>query len=228
MNGKLNIFSLIGFVITAIFAVLQKWSLPEFSWSTWLAGLVYSWACVVTASLQILYKARTDKPAYEERLPFLRHLSPNQFLLGLSMLIVPVSLAAFRLYGFLFSFYGLFLSVFTEMEPLALFGRNGFINSDFYTPVVYLLYLFWPMALGVVIANWQAFFRKEPWKRIFLPFQQEILRIHLMVLALPFIALAAWALFGDAYQSITIVLLLAMFYMLPGQKKKDALQPGDS
>ena len=222
MNGKLNIFSVIGFVVTAAFAVVQKWSLPEFSWSSWLAGLVYSWACVVTASLQILYKAQAERTQYEARLPFLRHLSPTQFLLGLSGLIVLIGFAAFRIYGFLFSFYGLFLSVFAEMEPVSLFGRDGFINSDFLTPVVYLLYLFWPMALGVVIANWQDLFRKEPWKRILLPFQKEILRIHLMVLALPFVALAAWALFGEAYQSITIVFLLALFYLIPGRKEKEA------
>jgi hypothetical protein len=58
------------------------------------------------------------------------------------------------------------------MEPLNFFGRNGFINSDF-TPLIYLVDRFWPMSAGVLIANWEDFFRKNPWKRVLLPFQKR-------------------------------------------------------
>ena len=225
MKARINLQSLAGFVVAAAFAVVQKWSLPEFCWSTWLAGLVYAWACVLTGCLQILLTARTSKAEYDRRVPFLRHVSPGAFLLALSVLMPLIGWLAFRIYEFFFGFYGLFLSVFSEMEPLELFGRDGFINSDFYTPVVYLLVLFWPMTLGVVIANWRDLFRKDPWKRVLLPFQKEILRIHILVLALPFFALLAWALFREAYQSITIVLLMGLFYLLPKQAKENGPEP---
>lgn len=215
MKAKIHLQSLVGFIVAAAFAVVQEWSLPEFCWSTWLAGLVYAWVCVLTGCLQILLTARTSKAEYDRRVPFLRQITPTAFLLALSVLMPLIGWLAFRIYEFFFGFYGLFLSVFSEMEPLELFGRDGFINSDFYTPVVYLLVLFWPMTLGVVIANWRDLFRKDPWKRVLLPFQKEILRIHILVLALPFFALLAWALFGEAYQSITIVLLMGLFYLLP-------------
>ena len=41
-----------------------------------------------------------------------------------------VSLVAFRIYNLIFAFYGIFFSVFAEMDPVSLFGANGFINSD--------------------------------------------------------------------------------------------------
>ena len=71
------------------------------------------------------------------------------------------------------------------------------------------------MAVGVLIANWEDFFQKNPWKRVLLPLQKEVVRIHIMILALPFFSLLAWALFREVYQPITIVLLLGLFYLLP-------------
>jgi hypothetical protein len=43
----------------------------------------------------------------------------------------------------------------------------------------------------------------------------EIVRLHIMILALPFLSLIAWFIFGEAYQIITILLLLGLFYLLP-------------
>jgi hypothetical protein len=220
-RSGINPYGVVGFGLASAFAVTQEWSLPEFCWSTWLAGLVYSWACIGTASIQIILAAQSDRAAYEERLPILRKLSPTVLALGVAVITVSVGLLAFRIYSFLFGFYGLFLSVFAEMEPVSLFGRNGFINSDFFTPLKHLIDRLWPMVVGVLITNWEDFFRRDPWKRIVLPLQGEIVRMHVMILALPFFSLIAWALLGDAYQSITIVLLMALFYLLKKKTPRD-------
>jgi hypothetical protein len=217
----MNPYGALGFGLASIFAVTQEWSLPEFCWGTWLAGLVYAWGCTATAALQIILTTRSDKAVYDECVPFLRRFTPIVFLLGVAVISVCVGLLAFRIYSFLFAFYGLFLSVFSEMEPHALFGRNGFINSDFFTPVMYLADHLWPMAVGTLITRWRDFFRKNPWKRILLPFQKEILRMHIMILALPFFSLIAWALFKEAYQPISIVLLMGLFYLLPEKALAD-------
>jgi hypothetical protein len=215
LRKTINAYCAIGFGLTSVFAVTQEWSLPEFCWSTWLAGLVYTWACIVTASLQIIFTSRSDKANFDGRFSFFRRFSPNAIILGMTVISFSVGLLAFRIYTFLFGFYGLFLSVFAEMEPFVFFGRNGFINSDFYSPLMYLVEHFWPMAVGVLIANWEDFFQKNPWKRVLLPLQKEVVRIHIMILALPFFSLLAWALFREVYQPITIVLLLGLFYLLP-------------
>lgn len=96
-----------------------------------------------------------------------------------------------------------------------MFGRNGFINSDFFTPVLYLLYKFWPMAAGALIMNWRTLLLNDPWKRLVLPFREELLRIHVMTIVLPFFSMLAWALFQGAYQGVTIVLLMVVFYLVP-------------
>jgi hypothetical protein len=77
------------------------------------------------------------------------------------------------------------------------------------------------MAAGALITNWKDFFLETPWKRIMLPFQAEILRIHIMTLALPFLSLLAWAIFRGAYQPATIVLLMGIFYLLPKRANKE-------
>ncbi len=212
----------LGFGLASFFAVTQEWSLPAFCWGTWLTGLAYAWSCVLGASLRIILTARSEKSAWEERLPFLRLFSPLAYLAGVTAAAVGAGFVMFRVYGYLFGFYGLFLSVFAEMEPLSLFGRNGFINSDFYTPLTHLALLFWPMVLGALVANVEDFYpRKTPWKRLLWPFEREILRMHLMVLALPFFSLLAWAVFRDAYQTVTVVLLLGIFYLLPWKRVRD-------
>jgi hypothetical protein len=166
--------------------------------------------------------ARKEKGTYEISMPFLQRVSPNVFFFGITLAITLIGWIALYGYSYLFAFYGLFLSVFAEMEPHSLFGRNGFINSDFATPVTYLIGRFWPMILGTLIANADDFVKNKTWMGILLPFRSNtILRIHILTLALPFVTLIAWALFKTAYQPITLVLLIGLFYLLPKKRKKN-------
>ena len=149
MKSFFNIaVNLIAFGLTSYLAVTQQWSVQELCWSVWLAGLFYSWTCVITAAIQILLTARTQKEYYDTAVPFIKRISPEVFALVIIPVTLLVGLIALYLYCCLFSFYGLFLSVFAEMEPHSLFGRNGFINSDFFTPVTYLAQSLWPMIRG--------------------------------------------------------------------------------
>jgi len=59
---------------------------------------------------------------------------------------------------------------------------------------------------------------EEPVEAVLLPFQKEMVRMHVMILALPVFSLIAWALFREAYQPITILLLMGIFYLLPKEK----------
>lgn len=217
MKFGIHPLDIVGFALTATAAVYQGWSLQAFCWSTWLAGLCYSFACIVTAAVQILLTARSEKGFYEQRLPVLRQLPSGVFFAGILLTVILVVSVAFRFYTYLFGFYGLFLSVFAEMEPHSFFGRNGFINSDFFTPAAYLFQLYWPMVLGTLAANGRELFGREPWKRIAFPLQSEIFRIHLLTLTLPFISLLTWYLFRDDYQQSALVLLVGIFYLLPRQ-----------
>ena len=226
-NIAINLFA---FGLTAYLAFVQKWSLQEFCWCVWLAGLFYSWACVITAAVQIMLTARTNKNVYDTEVPFIKKIPPEIFAVAIIPVTLLVGFVALYIYCWLFSFYGLFLSVFAEMEPHLLFGRNGFINSDFFTPVTYLAQSLWPMIVATLIANADDFLQKKPWERILFPFKSNtILRIHIVTIALPFLMMIAWALFKESYQQLTIVLLIGIFYLLPKkQQKEKAVVSGNS
>lgn len=213
-------FRLAGLSLAAAAAVAGDWSLAEFCWSTWLAGLLFTWLCVLTGGLQIVFTAPQWRGMLERHLPDLRRLSPRAFAtltIGTAAVLTAV---AFQAYSFAFGFYGLFLSFFAEMEPNALFGRNGFINSDFWTPVRYLVVTFWAMSIGTIVAHGRGIVRTNPWKRMLLPVATEIMRVHVMVVVMPVLALIAWAWLGDSYQSVVVVLLMVAFYLLPGGSPK--------
>ena len=219
--------NLLAFGLTSYLAVTQKWPVQEFCWSVWLAGLFYSWTCVITAAIQVMLTSRTNKDYYDAQVPLIKRVSPEVFALGIIPVILLAGFIALYVYCWIFSFYGLFLSVFAEMQPVELFGRNGFINSDFFTPVTYLAQNLWPMIMVTLIANADDFVQKNPWQRIVFPFKSNtILRIHIMTIALPFLMMFAWALFKNAYQQPTIILLIGIFYLLPKKRLKEKTVSG--
>lgn len=206
---------LAGLALAAGFAVYEGWTFQEFVWSTWLAGLLFSWACVGTGGLYLMISAPARRAAYVKHLPALGPVPASLFLVGFALGVAVLSGVIVYVYAWVFAVYGTLLSFFAEMEPHSLFGRDGFINSDFLTPITYLLLLFWPMAAGVLLANSEDLLRGDPWHRILLPVRTGILRVHLLTVATPFAALFAWVLLGDAYHTVAIVLLMALFYLVP-------------
>jgi hypothetical protein len=207
---------LAGLALAAPLAVVGDWSLAEFCWSAWLAGLLITWLCVLSGGLQIVATAPKWRAQLERHVPALGRLpQPATVAATVAAAAVLTTLAMYA-YTFAFGFYGSFLSFFAEMEPHALFGRNGFINSDFWTPVGYLAVHFWAMSVGIVVAYGPGIIRTNPWKRMLLPVATEVVRVHVMVVVMPFLALIAWAVLGESYQSVVIALLMAAFYVLPG------------
>lgn len=211
------------FLATSGWALLERWSLPEFCWTTWLTGLVYAWACVVSGAVQVVWTARRDRRDYADFHPALGRISQGAFLLVVTAAVAVAASLALYVYTYIYSFYGLFLSVFAEMKDNPMFVRNGYINSDFWSPVMYLLERFWPMVLAALAANGMDLAAVKPWWRILLPIlSNEVLRVHLFVLALPVVTLLAWALFKTDYQPVTVVLLLGLFFLVPRGRSKEA------
>lgn len=219
----------VAFALMGYLAFVQQWSLQEFCWSVWLCGLFYSWACVITAAAQMMLTARAQKEFYDAKIPWVKRISPEGFALGIIPASLLIGFIMLYIYSWIFSFYGLFLSVFVEMKPLNLFGRNGFINSDFFTPVAYLTDHFWPMILATLVVNWRDLWRQNALEKIVFPFKShDILRIHVMILVMPFLAMVTWALFGDAYQQWTVILLIGLFYLLPKRRERENNVAGQS
>jgi hypothetical protein len=213
-----------GLALAAPFAVANDWSLAEFCWSTWLAGLLFTWMCVVTGGVQIIATAPAWRDTLARRVPAVAHMSSAVLIALLIVVVLGLMALAFYGYTFAFSLYGVLLSVFAEMQPHSMFGRNGFINSDFWTPVRYLAESYWAMSAGTVVAYGRELAGSNPWKRMVLPLASEVVRVHIMVVLTPFLTLAAWAIFRDSYETIVIVGLMCIFYLLP-RHRRDLRRP---
>lgn len=215
------ILSFFAFIITCFFALMQKWSLQEFCWIIWLCGLFFSWLCAIFGSIILIFSLREIKEGLGKRFPFLKSFSKEIFYISGIIISLGLGYLFFYIYGFIFSFYGLFLSVFAEMEPLNFFGRNGFINSNFYDPVIFLSKKHYLIILSTIISNFSPFLERDYKKLLLMPFKTlEILRIHIMVILLPFISLFFYIIFKEKYQIPAIFLLSFIFYFLPFKIKK--------
>ncbi|MBN2109361.1 MAG: hypothetical protein JW832_18175 [Deltaproteobacteria bacterium] len=211
--------SVLGFVISASLALYEQWRMQELCWGFWITGLLYCWGYVGIGCIRIILPSGHHEllQAAREKIPLrcIQTIPPPLFSLAVTIFSVIIGYIAFYVYAYLFSFYGLFLSVFAETEPRTLFGRNGFINSDFFTPVAYLAQLCWPMALGSILADREYLLKSSPLQILLKPFSRQVLIIHVAVLIMPFVALLSWMLLKDSYQPVTVVFLLAIFYFLP-------------
>lgn len=203
-----------GFAVSAGFVLSEQISLPEFCWSFWLSGLVYSWTLVICGCARIFLSPMSETLWVTMKIPCVRDWQERWQKLLLCLMGLVAATVVGYLYTWLFAFYGLFLSVFARMEPLEYFGENGFINSDFHTPVLLLLGKYWPIVVGTLLAGLREIFDENPWRLLVKPFNSRVVMIHVMVLAVPFLSILAWLLFRESYQPIVIVVLLGIFTLL--------------
>lgn len=217
-------YALAGFGISASSSFYMKWSLQEFCWITWMTGLVYTWACIVSAMFQIVLTARREKELYKDSLPFASWMPPGNFVVVISITAIAAGALSFIIYNFIFGFYGVFLSFFAEMYPYRFFGRDGFINSNFFTPVIWLIVVFWTMPVGTLIARKDDFLGPKPWRRLLFPLQKEVIRMHILTIGMPIITLLTYVMFKRFYEEIVIIVLLAIFYFLPEGKKSEKIE----
>lgn len=220
-KGAFFLLNIVCFAGAVVLAVRQDWSIQEFCWSTWIAGLAFSLLCALSGYIHLLI--RLERESAKLRAAAAIDFLPRPLVSWLVVLFAGSAafVAASYVYLRIFAFYGLFLSVFAEMKPLNLFGRNGFINSDFFTPAFYLVEEFWPVILFASVSGAGALFGPDPWIKMVMPFKsREIARIHLMVLALPFLSMIFWMVFRENYHTPAVIALLAVFYLLSLPTKK--------
>jgi len=195
-----------GLLLSLAFTLSSDVSLAEFAWTFWLVGLYSSYISAGRFAVRtVLYR-----DSLRERIPPLSELEPRALLWVSLALAVGGGIALAYAFTYVFGFYGIMLSVWVRLQPEELFGRNGFINSDFWTPVVYLTRLYWPLVLGQIISESSALFgRPQPSSESFSP-ERQLVVLHVFVLALPFVAMLAYALLGAEYETLSIVILLVI------------------
>jgi len=208
-----------GFIISTAAAYYYEWNLQEYCWTVWVSSLYFSYAYLLSWIINLILSATEIKEMAVGKYEFIREIPGSVFLIIITAASLFAGYLFFYAYTWIFGFYGIFLSVFSEMEPHSLFGRNGFINSDFFTPLVYLTEKMWPMIAGTIISGLEIFFSKKDWRKTLIPFQESrILSVHLMVVLMPFATIIAWMIAGDNYHFPVILFLNALFFIIPAHK----------
>jgi hypothetical protein len=198
---------LAGLALSVVFTVSSDLTLAEFCWTFWLVGL---YSAYVSAGRIAIRLVRYREALLRERIPPLSAVS-GRALLGTS-LVAAALLGGGLLYAFslAYGFYGIMLSVWVQLPPEELFGRNGFINSDFWTPVAHLTRLYWPLVVGQLLSEASTLFSTVQQTGTSSSPERRIVTMHVFVLALPFVALLSYALLGAEYETLSIVILLVI------------------
>jgi hypothetical protein len=126
----------------------------------------------------------------------------------------------------IFFLRALSFTVFAEGRPWIFSAEKalsiGFLH-DGDVLAVQILPVIWPRLHANADACWA-----EIWEKHCSSFKNnEFMRIHLLILVMPFLAMITWALFRDAYQQLTIILLIGIFYLLP-KKQQEKKTPGSN
>jgi hypothetical protein len=211
-------FNSAGFLLMCVSALYYGWTMQELSWSFWVASLVTCWVLIVWVPVLVVLRClggSTDclgpPPVRGPSEAFHRIFQWNRWAFFPILLLACYAL--FYIYTKLFVGYGLFLSFFAAMEPEIFFGPNGFINSDFFSPVQYLTQRYWPGIVGTLVAQISIILSKAPLELLTLPISGSLIRLHVVILTAPFLGMLAFAL--GAYQGIMVPFVLFAFYYTP-------------
>jgi len=208
-----------GFIISIAAAYYYQWNLQEYCWTVWVSSLYFSYAYLLSWIINLILSSTEIKEIAVVKFEYMKKIPGSIFLIIIAAATLFAGYLFFYVYTWIFGFYGIFLSVFAEMEPLSLFGRNGFINSDFFTPLAYLTEKMWPMIVGTIISGQEILFAKKDLKKTLIPFHESrILSIHLMVVLMPFATIIAWMIAGDDYHFPVIFFLNGLFFIIPVRK----------
>ncbi len=204
------------FVFVGAAAMLGDWKLREVCWGFWIQGFGVSLLLVAVAVLRCFFTSPSNlarrvahRPTWMQQPPpllWLLHFTGACFfgyaiMIGLCLL---------------FWFYGMFLSFFAEMEPLELFGRNGFVNTGIVEPMKHLVVRFWPMIAATGLRQLIIFRQASAWGMVIKPFSREVAPLHALILIMPMIALFFyWALGPSHWEKPAVLAVLALMAFWP-------------
>ncbi len=212
----INIQGIAGFTLVAVLAVAEGWTLRDFCWSNWLAGLLYGWFCIVAAVVQIVLIEVFHIGSYPEKMAFFQTKSSPGRAVAMTMACLTTALVAYHFYSAFFLHLAVLISMLLNdnlFNPLNSSKLAGVDNA--FDLVAYLLRDFWPIAAGMILTRWEDFVRGNPWKRIFVPLDKNLILTHILILGAIFCGLIAQTFFAENYQSITIVIVLGVMFFWP-------------
>lgn len=230
MGWNNRLFDILAFFLTAFFAFHFEWQANELCWGLWVSSLLTGWVVILSSVLRTLLHLAGIPLLREEDLnekgdplsAYFRKKSFSQKTLSnrnpaaswpvILIVIGTLGIGAFTWFHFTFfhTVHAMLMSFFLQMEPLSLFGPNGFINADKGVVLTYLAVNYWPMILGTFIARRGIIFSGNPGinlKAIY----QGVMRIHFFILLSAFLFFLIY--FGiEVYQRVLLLILLFLFF----------------
>lgn len=230
MSLKNHLFEIFAFFLTAISAFYFDWQANELCWGLWVSSLLTGWVVILSAVLRTVlhlagipvlreedldekgdplsafFRAKTFSKTFKDA------KSPLASLPMILIVIGSIGIGAFTWFHFTFfhTVHAMLMSVFLQMEPLNLFGPNGFINADKGVILAYLIEHYWPMILGTFMVRRGIILSGNPGVNL-KAIYGGVMRIHFFILLSAFLFFLIY--FGiEFYQRFLLLVLLFLFY----------------
>jgi len=230
MNFNTRIFDILAFLLTAFSAFYFEWQANELCWGLWVSSLLTGWTVIVCSVLRILLQLAGVSMLREDDLgeqndPLSAYFLTKTFsknprdkknpfgsLPAILMMAGSIGIGVFTWFHFTFfhTVHAMLMSFFLQMEPLTLFGPNGFINADKGVVLSYLVENYWPMILGTFIARRGIILSGNPGVNL-KAIYGGVMRIHFFILLSAFLFFLIY--FGiEFYQRFLLLVLLFLFF----------------
>jgi hypothetical protein len=230
MNFNSRLFDILAFCLTACFAFLFEWQANELCWGLWISSLLTGWVVILSSVLRTLLYLIGVPLLREEDLSekgdplsdffraraFSKKTNPTQNPIAswssIFLVVGSIGIGLFTWLHFTFfhTVHALLMSFFLQMEPLELFGPNGFINAEKKEIIFYLVTNYWPMIFGTFIARRGIILGGNPGVNL-KAIYQGVMRIHFFILLSAFLFFLIY--FGiEFYQRVLLLILLFLFF----------------
>ncbi|MBM4352094.1 MAG: hypothetical protein FJ106_19655 [Deltaproteobacteria bacterium] len=230
MSLKTHLFEIGAFLLTAIFAFHFDWKANELCWGLWASSLLTGWVVILSSVLRTLLhlagisvisevdlnEKGDPLSAFFRAKTFSQNLkdkkNPFASLPVILMVVGSIGIGVFTWFHFTFfhTVHAMLMSFFLQMEPLSLFGPNGFINADKGVVLAYLVENYWPMILGTFIVRRGIILGGNPGLNL-KAIYGGVMRIHFFILLSAFLFFLIY--FGiEFYQRFLLLVLLFLFY----------------
>lgn len=231
MSPRYHLFETFAFLLTAISAFYFDWKPNELCWGLWVSSLLTGWTVILSSVLRTLLHLAGLPVLRDEDLnikgdPLSAYLRTKTFghnhkegktplasLPPILMVIGSIGIGAFTWFHFTFfhTIHAMLMSFFLQMEPLKLFGPNGFINADKGVVLAYLIEHYWPMILGTFLVRRDIILSGNPGANL-KSIYGGVMRIHFFILLSAFLFFLVY--FGvEIYQKVLLLILLLFFYV---------------
>jgi hypothetical protein len=230
MNLNNHFFNILAFLLTAAFAFKFDWQANELCWGLWVSSLLTGWVVILSSILRALLhlagipllseedlskkgdllSAFFRTKAFRSKVSFTKNPTASWPTLLLAVGILGVGVFTWFHFTFFHTVHAMLMSFFLQMEPLELFGPNGFINADKGVVFTYLVKNYWPMILGTFIVRRGIILSGNPGVNL-KAIYQGVVRIHFFILLSAFLFFLIY--FGiRVYERVILLILLFLFF----------------